>query len=239
MIILGIDSSSVSGGVCVADNEQILSNGFVKNGLTHSQTLLPLISETVERSGKPTDDIDLISVTKWPGSFTGLRIGMATAKGIAAANNTKCVGVSSLEAAGFGVYLSDSYDLDGAVISAVMDARCKQVYNALFSISDGQFSRLCDDRALSIDELLCELKSMGKKVILVGDGAKLCYDSFGANIDCTLTDEQDMYVSGKSVALLGLKYAENAVKYDKLQPFYLRLPQAQRELKLKKGEKIK
>lgn len=230
-IIVGIDSSSVSAGCAVLKDGEIIAHGFIHNGLTHSQTLLPLISEVIAKSKAKHDDIDYYAVTVGPGSFTGLRIGLATIKGMAAPFDTKCIGISSLEAAAFNAYCKTK--AADAVICAVMDARCKQVYNALFCVNDGKLERICDDRALSIDELKTELDKMNKKVLLCGDGAKICREAFGDSFEFAELWGEDVYVSGESVAKLGEKYINSAVDYYSLMPKYLRLPQAQRELKKK------
>lgn len=232
MITVGIDTSSVTGGVAVVKDNEVLASGFVKNGLTHSQTLLPLIDETFKKAGIKSADVDLYAVTKGPGSFTGLRIGMSTTMGMAAVNNTKCIGLSSLEAAAFGVFINEKYSND-LIICAVMDARLKQVYNALFKIEDNALVRICDDRAISIAELNQELSSLNTDIILCGDGAMLCYESFDNKDSIILPDNDDIYISGEAVAKLGCLCFDNAVSYKQIQPEYLRLPQAQRELNLK------
>ena len=230
MLILGIDSSSVSGAAAVLRDNTVLADGFVCNGLTQSQTLLPLIQQTLQQADVQPDAIDLIAVTNGPGSFTGLRIGMATAKGIAAVYDTPCVGVSALEAAAMGVRQN------GAVICPVMDARCKQVYNALFCCQDGKLSRLCEDRAISIEDLKKELENLKKPVVLVGDGAVLCYNAYKDLDHVALCAEKDRLIRGESVALLGFANTDAAVQPEALRPVYLRLPQAQRELLKKKGQ---
>lgn len=241
-ITVGVDSSSVSAAVAVLKDGKLLKSGFIHNGLTHSQTLLPLISDTLKSAGIGFDEVGLYSVTKGPGSFTGLRIGMSTVKGMAAVRGTKCVGVSSLEAAAYGEYISDKHEKN-TVICAVMDARCNQVYNALFRIDEnGGFIRLCDDRALAIDELKSELLNIGGgegcKIVLTGDGAKLCEKEFADALDIAVGQDDEFYVHGEAVARLGEKYIENALPPEELFPEYLRLPQAQRELKLKKEKTV-
>lgn len=234
-ITIGIDSSSVTSSCAVLRDGELIAEGFVNNGLTHSQTLLPMIDDTLQKAGIGCSDIDLISITKGPGSFTGLRIGMSTAKGLAAPYNTACVGVSTLEAAAFGVYLSGNY-ADDALICAVMDARCGQVYNGLYEHSENGFCSVCSDRAIAIDELKTELRGNNKHVILCGDGARLCYDKLADEIDCEVCAEDCMYVHGSAVAMLGERYRKDAVDFCALRPYYLRLPQAQRELKLKRDK---
>lgn len=237
-ITVGVDSSSVSAAVAVLKDGRLLADGFIHNGLTHSQTLLPLISDTLKKAGVNYDEIGLYSVTKGPGSFTGLRIGMSTLKGMAAVYGTRCVGVSSLEAAAYGEYISKNH-APNTVICAVMDARCKQVYNALFKVGEnGEFLRICDDRALAMDELKSELSRIDGKIVLTGDGARLCGEEFADEMDITLGEGDEIFVHGEAVARLGEKYIDNAQPPEELFPNYLRLPQAQRELKLKKEKTV-
>ena len=226
MKILGIDSSSISCSVAVL-NENKLIGKIVNNGLTHSQTLLPMIDEVLTKAKLTVKDIDLIGVTKGPGSFTGLRIGMATVKGMAAPFDTPCVCISTLEA----IAHTASEHHDG-IFCAVMDARCNQVYNALFEEQNGELIRLCDDRAISIEELEKELIKINKPIILCGDGFAVCEKNF-KEVQYTVADEEVRLPHASSICTLTEKYINEAKSPDKITPAYLRLPQASRELKKK------
>ncbi|MCH5192089.1 MAG: tRNA (adenosine(37)-N6)-threonylcarbamoyltransferase complex dimerization subunit type 1 TsaB [Oscillospiraceae bacterium] len=228
MKILSLDSSSVTASVSVTENRKILAEGFVNNGLTHSQTLMPLVQETLEKSGISIKDIDLFAVTHGPGSFTGVRIGISSVKGMADALSVPCVPVSSLEAA------AEPFRDSGAYVCAAMDARCSQVYTASFY--EGR--RLCDDRAIYIEQLGEELKQAGSKIILTGDGAALCYEKLKDTVpDLSVADENTRFVHASSIGFIAerkINNGENTVKSNELTPFYLRMPQAERELKNKK-----
>ena len=229
MKILGIDSSSVSCSVAVLnDNKSICK--IINNGLTHSQTLLPMIDEILTEANLSVKDIDLIAITKGPGSFTGLRIGMATVKGIAAPFNTPCICVSTLEA----IAQTASENHNG-ILCAVMDARCNQVYNALFKKENDELIRLCEDRAISIADLEKELKEIDKPIILCGDGTAVCEKNF-LDIKFKIADEEVRLPHASSVCILGKKHKNEAKSPDKITPTYLRLPQASRELLKKKKE---
>ncbi len=228
MIILGIDSASVSCSVASLNGEKS-SSRIVNNGLTHSQTLLPLIAEVTDEAKISAKDIDLIAITKGPGSFTGLRIGMATAKGIAAPFDTPCVAVSTLEA-----IASTAATVHNGILCAVMDARCKQVYNAIFESENGEIKRLCEDRAISIADLEKELKSYQKPIILCGDGFKVCENNF-SDLEFLVANENVRYPDAVAICKLGEKYKDTAVSAEKITPTYLRLPQASRELIKKRG----
>ena len=228
MIILGIDSASISCSTAIMQDNKTTEQ-FINNGLTHSQTLLPMIAETMEQADISAKDIDLIAITKGPGSFTGLRIGMATAKGIASPFDTPCVLISTLEAIAHTASVHHS-----GIFCAVMDARCNQVYNAIFEQKDGELIRLCDDRAITIPDLEKELKELNKPIILCGDGTTVCEKYFG-KIQYTVADEDVRLPHADSICVLGKKYKNEAQSPDKISPVYLRLPQASREL-LKKKE---
>lgn len=219
MIVLGIDSSSVSAACAVTVDGVTVADGFINNGLTHSQTLLPLISQTLSAARVEIRSIGLLAVTVGPGSFTGLRIGLATAKGIAAPSGVLCAGVSTLLAAAYPFA-----DFDG-VVCAVMDARCNQVYCALFEHGE----RLCPDRAVSIGELKEELGGYGKKILLCGDGAALFHRNAGALPVVLPPDTRMRLISGSSVCLAAR--CEDAKNARGLVPSYLRQSQAQQKLK--------
>ena len=231
MKILSIDSSSVTASVAITENGKILSEKFINNGLTHSQTLMPMVEEVINESKISVKDIDLFAVTNGPGSFTGVRIGISCVKGMADALSKKCVVVSTLEA------IAEPLKNQDVIACAVMDARCNQVYTAIFN----QGNRLCEDKAVLIDELGEELKQYDKKVVFIGDGSVLCYEKLCENIqNCEVADENIRYVHGSSVGFIAeekIKNGEEPINSANLVPFYLRLPQAERELNNKKSLK--
>ena len=233
-LILGIDSSSKTGCVAVLKGNTLLADGFENSGLTHSQTLMPLIKKTVDDAGVDINDIPFIAVTVGPGSFTGLRIGLSSVKGIAAVSGAECIGVSSLEAAAQGV-------LQDGIICAVMNARCKRVYNALFEKRDGKLKRLCDDRTIEIASLCGELLKYNEPIHLIGDGVSACSNIMKERgCDIIAASGDDVFIHGKSICELALRRLSEAVSAKSLAPKYIQLPQAQRELIAKnKGECVK
>ncbi len=225
MILLGTDSSAVSVGaaICeIGESTRIIANGFINNKITHSQTLMPLIQSLLDNSRMTLGDIDVFAVSAGPGSFTGLRIGVSAVKGMAYALGKPCREVSTLAATAYNFETSDG------IICAVMDARCNQVYNALFEAKDGAVTRLCDDRALMIPELQTELneKFPDRPVILVGDGAELCYGKIGGG-NIRLAPAQQRFQNGVGVCLAAAGCPD--ISAAALMPKYLRLPQAERE----------
>ncbi len=232
MKILGIDSSAKSASVAITYNGKILSSFFINTGLTHSQTLMPMIDNALKCAALSLDDIELLAVNKGPGSFTGIRIGVAAAKGLCDAKNIKCCGVSTLQSMAYNLLPFN------AVACAVMDARCNQVYTALFDITDGVITRLTHDEAKSVDELGKLLETYIKPKILVGDGAEICFNALKDSVrDLSISFEAYRYQSAVGVCFAAEKNG-NFIEASQLVPEYLRLPQAERELKnkLKKGE---
>lgn len=232
MKILGIDSSAKSASVAVVENSKILSSFFIHTGLTHSQTLMPMVESALNCADISLRDIDLIAVNRGPGSFTGIRIGVAAAKGIADTLNIKTCGISTLESMAYNLLAFD------CVACCIMNARCNQVYTAMFDISDSLVTRITDDMAISIDELADRLSGISKSIILVGDGADLCYEKFKCILpDVNLAFETFKYQNAIGVCFAAEKTHDSLLCDGKsLTPEYIRLPQAERELnnKLKK-----
>lgn len=229
MRILSIDSSSVSASAAVTENGKILAEEFVNNGYTHSVTLMPIIHKVLNDSETSVSDIDLLAITNGPGSFTGVRIGIASAKGICDAANIPCFAVSTLEA------IAKPLSANDVLAVSVMDARCNQVYTTSFYMG----KRETEDRAILISELLNELKNEKRDIILIGDGAWMCYEKMQAELcNISVADEEIRLVHASNIGFLAeekVKNGEETVKSENLLPFYLRLPQAERELKAKKA----
>ncbi len=238
MKILALDCSAGPASVAVLEDKKIIASSFTNVKLTHSETLMPMLNNTLSSALLNFSDIDGIAITNGPGSFTGIRIGIAAVKGLATPKTLHCVGVSTL--------LSLSYNLIGTdcIVCAVMDARCNQVYNALFDITNGNIKRLCDDRAILCENLAEEIKKLsqnsGKRVIIVGDGTKVFFP-FAENIsNVAISPEANRFQNAVSVGLAAYEVFNNggAVTPEELLPVYLRLPQAERELKKKKEEAL-
>lgn len=220
-MLLSMDSSAVTASVALTDGDEIIKSEFVNSGLTHSETLLPMITRVMD--GRKYSELDGIAITAGPGSFTGVRIGVATVKGLAFNDDIPCYSVSTLEAIAY------NFVDKNAVVCAVMDARRMQFYNALFKLQNGKVERLCDDRAISIEDLRNELKQYDK-VIIAGDGAKLCFQNIELE-NCTLADVDRIYQNAVGVAKAAQN--KNVISPKALMPVYLRQSQAERELKLK------
>ena len=226
MKILAIDSSAKAASAAITENGRVLSETYANIGLTHSETLVPMIKFVLDTSKINPDEIDLYSLTVGPGSFTGIRIGAAAVKGMAQAGEKKCVPVSSLEAAAFAYR-----DFDG-VVCPVMDARCSQVYTAAFK--NGK--RLFDDSAVLIEDLCEKLKEYNEKILFAGDGAQLVFEQLKDRLDCLRAKPENEFPHASCVALIAENRVAEAVPYSEIVPVYLRLPQAQRELNNKKAK---
>lgn len=233
MKILSIDSSAKTASVAVTDGKTLLSDCFVNAGLTHSRTLMPMVDNALRQADLKIEDIDAFCVNSGPGSFTGIRIGVAAVKGLALSSSKPCAGVSTLESIAY------NFIDENAVVCAAMDARCNQVYAALLSVENGIVTRLCDDYAVPINELTAEIKKItDKDVILAGDGAELCYKAMKDNVpNVRLSAEFRRYQRAYGAALAANERKDLFADSALLAPVYLRLPQAERELKLKKENK--
>ena len=232
MKILALETSATVASCCIYDDEKFLARSSVNAGLTHSRTLMPMVNATLSFADLTMDDIDAIAVAVGPGSFTGIRIGVATAKGLAFPRDLPCVAVSTLEAM---AYRLSGFPISGR-ICAVMDARCNQVYTATFLVEDGVFLPETPEEAISIDDLFARLKTSDTPVYLIGDGAEMCYHLGKKSVpQLTLLPEQLRLQDADGVALAASfkLFLGHTVKSEALLPTYLRLPQAERELKAK------
>ncbi len=224
MLILSVDSSAAPASVCLYD-DRVLAEYYLHTKLTHSQTLVAMIESVLKITGYSAKDIDLYAVNNGPGSFTGVRIGVSAVKGMAYAQDKPCVAVSTLHS------MSMNFLTDDAVICACMDARRQQVYNALYRVRDGREELLQQDRAIGISDLLNDLSSIPEKVILVGDGAELVYESCRHLPNVLLSPPNLRFQRASSVAMIAAEKARSGetISAAALMPSYLRLSQAERE----------
>lgn len=233
MKILAVDTTATAASAAIISDGKLLSESFTNTGLTHSQTLMPMIDNTVKGANLDIKDVDAFAVNNGPGSFTGVRIGVAAVKGMAQMLKKPCVEVSTLE--------SLAYNLidNNCIAVCAMDARCQQVYTASFDCEASVVTRLCDDEAIAISDLQERLENYKKNVIFVGDGAMLCYNYYKDKLPCSVISEGRRHQKALSTALVAALKIEKGetVSANELMPSYLRLPQAQRELKKKTEQK--
>ncbi len=232
MNILAIDSTAVSASCAVTSDERVLSSFTAENGLTHSELLLPMAEAALRAANMTLSDIDLFACTAGPGSFTGVRIGVATIKGLAFGTDKPCCAVSTLEA-----IAENLMPLPG-ILCAVMDARRGQVYAALFENRGGILTRLTPDKAMSLEELATKLRQdfAHLPVYLAGDGYRVAHHAL-SDMGVQVCDTPAMLrlQSGASTAIVARRMAERGetVSDKDIAPVYLRLPQAERD-RLKK-----
>ena len=233
--ILAVDTSAKSVSCALVRGGRVLASFFSNTGLTHSQTMLPMVEDLLRVADVTVEDLDALAVNVGPGSFTGVRIGVAAVKGLAFTGDKPCVAVSTLESMAMNVPLTPDMAVCG-----VMDARCQQVYTALFSVNEeGALIRLWDDEAISIADLGERLKGIDKESVLVGDGSELCYDTLKGVVNgLTLAPASARLQNALGTALVAERLFEQGVTdtAEELLPTYLRLPQAERELNARLGK---
>lgn len=231
MKVLAIDTSSVVATCAVLDEEKLLGEYTLNQDMTHSERLIPMIKTLMDSLKLKPEDIDLFAGSVGPGSFTGLRIGLATIKGLAHVVDKSVIGISTLEALAFNV------PFDGIVIP-IMDARRDRVYTGIYRWENGKLINIMEPTILNIDELLDIVDSKYEKVLFNGDGTLVFKD----RIDEKLKDKAlyapislNMAKASSIGELALLKWEEGSQEnYFNLSPDYLRESQAQRQLNEKR-----
>ena len=226
MKIIALESSAVTASVAVTEDEKLLAQSFQNSGLTHSATLMPMVADLLKNTGLTLDEMDVVAVAAGPGSFTGIRIGVAAAKGLAWPGDKPCAPCSTLES------MAWQCAHVGGEICAAMDARRNQVYCARFLAGNGELTRLTEDRAMGLDELTEEVRTSGKPQTLVGDGAHLVQTALGEQgLPCVLMPPHLRYQTAWGVARAALRLAQEGklVSAAAMAPSYHRLSQAERE----------
>lgn len=231
MKILALETSAKSASAAVTQDGTVLASAYQCSGLTHSRTLMPMVEDMLRNAELTMEEMDAIAVAAGPGSFTGLRIGVAAAKGLAWAAEKPCCAVSTLEG-----MAENLRHLDNALVICAMDARRSQIYNALFLAQDGALRRLTPDRAIALSELLGQLRHLSFEptptAVVLGDGAELCRDYLTENgYPCRLAPPRLLRQNAEGVALAAERMAAagGLIPAQELTPVYLRLSQAERE----------
>ena len=225
-MILAFETSAKAAGVALLEGGKLLGESFQNTGLTHSQTLMSMAEDLLTSCGKTASHVTAVAVAAGPGSFTGVRIGVAAAKGFAWGKEIPCYGVSTLEA------MARNFDAWEGYILPTMDARRDQTYTALFRAEQGKLTRITEDMAISYEELGEKIKNCEKPIFLVGDGAVLCYNKLKEAVaGLVLPAEHRLHQRASGVALVAYDMMEAGLPGDgnSLTPNYLRLSQAERE----------
>ena len=226
MLILAFETSAKAASTALLEDGKLLGESYQNTGLTHSQTLLVMAQDMLRQCGKTPQDVTAVAVAEGPGSFTGVRIGVAAAKGYAWGNELPCCGVSTLEA------MAESLGAYQGYVCPVMAARRSQVYNALFYVNCGTCTRIQEDRAISLQDLREELQKLEEPIFLVGDGSNLCYNTLLKDVpNLVLPPEHRLHQRAVGVAILAQRMLREGKSADgaALTPNYLRLSQAERE----------
>lgn len=226
MLILAFETSAKAGSAALLDGHKLLGESYQNTGLTHSQTLMVMAEDLLKQCGKTISDLTAVAVAAGPGSFTGVRIGVAAAKGLSWGGKLPCYGVSTLEAMAENLGIYEGY------VCPCMDARRSQVYNALFYVNQGAIERVTEDRAIALSDLGAQLKEKTGPIYLVGDGAVLAHKTLSAHLpNLILPPEHKQHQRAAGVALAAAKKIANRETGDAnaLEPNYLRLSQAERE----------
>ena len=226
MKLIARETSAKTASAAVLTEGKVLGTASVTAGLTHSQTILPLMEALLKGVSMELSEADGFAVSIGPGSFTGLRIGISAVKGMAQGLSKGCVGISTLEGL--------AYNFQGLhyTVCPVMDARCGQVYTSLFWVNGGAPRRLWEDMAIPMTTLKEKLQSVEGDIMLVGDGAELAYGALSDTGKVLLAPPALRYQSAASVGFAALSHLETEgfIEPAQLLPAYLRLPQAEREL---------
>lgn len=232
MYIFGIDTCCMAATTAVISEDRLVCQLVQNNKKTHSQKIMPMIEFMLSQAEIAVSDIDCFAATVGPGSFTGVRIGVATVKALAHATGKPCVSVSTLHA------LANNVAHFGGIICPVLDARRGQVYTATFQ--GESMERLSEDCACSIEELLDKLKDSTQKIMFLGDGVPVFEEQIKNTLgdNCLFAQRMQRMNLAASVAEIGCqKFLKNdVVSYEELIPEYLRLSQAERERLEREGK---
>ena len=226
MLLLAFETSAKAASVALFAGETLLGEIYQNTGLTHSQTLMVMAEDLLKQCGKSAEEVTDVAVAAGPGSFTGVRIGVAAAKGFAWGKELPCWGASTLESMALTLGVHQGY------VCCAMDARRNQVYNALFYVKQGALERVTPDRAIALAELASEMETLEGPIYLVGDGAALTHRTLGGRISrLILPPEHRMHQRASGVGLAALRMMARGESADAnaLSPNYLRLSQAERE----------
>lgn len=233
MKVLAIESSAITASVAIMTEETLIAEYTINYKKTHSQTLLPMIDEVCRMTETDVADIDVVAVSDGPGSFTGLRIGAATGKGIALAKDKPMVAVPTLEGMAY------NFMQDKRLICPIMDARRNHLYTGVYKFEDNKLVCVHNQCLVSYEELADILNKLGEEVIFTGDGINVAGDYLKDNLTCAYSfgtpNNRTQRASGVALAALNMAKEGKLINSDELKPDYLRPSQAEREHEAKKS----
>ena len=235
MKILAIDSSGLVASVAIVTEDDLIAEYTVNYKITHSQTLMPMLDEIVQMTDVKLKDLDGIAISEGPGSFTGLRIGAATVKGLGLALNIPIIPVPTVDGLAYNLYKAK------VIICPLIDSRRNQVYTGLYKWVDDEFTVVSEQKVVGIEEIADEINEAFEEVIFLGDGVRVFEEKLKELIDVPYSFAPPHVSKQRAGAIgaLGLEYLKKGmtVHADDFAPIYLRKSQAERELAEKKGEK--
>lgn len=225
MLVLGIDSSSISCSCAIIKDEELISEVYLNTGKKHSEQLLPVIDKALQNAKLKIKDIDLIAITIGPGSFTGLRIGLATAKALAQAVDKKIIGISTLDAL---AYKAQNYN---GFIVPILNAKRNEFYSAVYKEENGEFKKIESEHTIRPEDLIEKLKDLPGEFCFLGDGVAEYRNLIKEGLEerAKFFRSMDIYIEARHVAALGLEKFNKGVEddYYNLKPFYIRKSEAE------------
>ena len=227
MILMCVDTSGPSAGLALVRDGELIYEATLVNSLTHSVNLMPMAEEALRSSGLEMKDIGLFAAVAGPGSFTGVRIGVAAVQGMAQGLNKLCLPVNALEALAFGLFC------DEPVVCPIRDARAGQVYGAAFRVG----KRLMEDAVLKLPEYLEEIRPMGERFVFIGDGVPVSREKILEALGerAVFAPPPLSLLKSGAAAMIAWNTRDQAVQPQELLPLYLRRPQAEREREARNG----
>lgn len=237
MKVLAIDTSSIVATCAILDDDKILAEYILNHKMTHSQTIMPMIKEILDSCSLKPADIDVYAAAKGPGSFTGLRIGIATIKGLAQATGKEVIGIPTLNALAFNLPFSEG------IVVPMMDARRDRVFTGIYKWSTEGLSVIMEQDVLEVDELINILKERSENIVFNGDGTLVFRDRLVNELGnrAIFAPKSANMARASSVAELAMRKAKEGA-FDnlfELAPDYLRESQAQREYNNKNQDVVK
>lgn len=235
MKILALDSSGLVASVAIVSDDTLLAEYTVNYKKTHSQTLLPMLAEAAKMTELDLNSVDAIAVAAGPGSFTGLRIGSATAKGLGLALDKPLIHIPTVDALACNLYGCQS------LICPLMDARRNQVYTGIYTFENGELQIIREQSPMAVEQIVAELNARGREVVFLGDGVPVYREMLRTlmEVPYRFAPANMNRQRASSVAVLALRYAKEGKMETAAEhaPDYLRLSQAERERAKAQGDR--
>ncbi len=235
MKVLAIDSSGLVASVAIVSDNEMIAEYTVNYKKTHSQTLMPMINEIVEMTKTDLKELDGIAISKGPGSFTGLKIGAATAKGLGLVLDIPIIAIPTVDGIAYNLYKTKG------IICPIMDARRNQAYTGLYKWINDEFTVLSEQKVAKIEELVKEINELNEEVIFLGDGVEIFKNQLKelVNVPYSYAPSHLSKQRAGAIGALGIEYMKKGetIHADNFAPSYLRKSQAERELADKMGKK--